>query len=518
MVSSKQPQRSRKPVPAQAESPGEGHMFRVFMDHSPLLACIKDRNAVIRYANPAWAQRVGKPLQELLGRSEYELFSHEQVERFLRSDTRVFDSGETIELTEQGRIIDGQQSWWHVIKFPIDDEHGERLLGMFALDVTDRVRVQTALAASEAHVKAVLDTAVDAIITIDTTGIVRSFNLAAARMFGYTAAEVVGNNVNMLMPEPYKSEHDSYVRNYLATGVTKIIGIGREVSARRKDGTEFPIDLAVSEVVGGGEHEFTGVIKDLTEQKRTLAELQEREAEARYHREQLTHLTRISTLGEMAAGIAHEINQPLTAISAYAQACQRLLDNADTDPALLTDTLAKIAQQAQRGGDIIRRVRGMASHAQTQRSTGDINAIIWECMEMSAYEARVKGIEIALHLQEGLPAIPIDTVQIQQVVLNLLRNSVDALQNQTGERRVDICSRLRDGALCVSVADNGPGVDEAAAQRLFEHFFTTKRAGMGIGLSMSKSIIDAHGGDLRYEPGAHGATFEFTLPPSKDDD
>ncbi|MDH3713210.1 MAG: PAS domain S-box protein [Gammaproteobacteria bacterium] len=507
-------------MPTRAEPFGEGGMFRVFMDRSPLLACIKDRDAVIRYANSAWAQRLGKPLHELLGRSEYELFSHEQVERFLRSDTRVFDSGETIELTEQGRIIDGEQNWWHVIKFPIDDENGERLLGMLALDVTDRVRVQTALAASEAHVKAVLDTAVDAIITIDTAGVVRSFNLAAARMFGYTAEEVVGNNVNMLMPEPYKSEHDSYVRNYLATGVMKIIGIGREVSARRKDRSEFPIDLAVSEVVGGGEHEFTGVIKDLTEKKRTQAELQEREAEARYHREQLTHLTRISTLGEMAAGIAHEINQPLTAISTYAQACQRLLVNADTDIALLTDTLDKIARQAQRGGDIIRRVRDMASHTHTQthRSTGEINAIVWECVEMSAYEARVKGIEIALHLQENLPVIPIDAVQIQQVVLNLLRNSMDALQNQPGERRVDIRTDLDDEALCVSVADNGPGVNEAAAQHLFEHFFTTKRSGMGIGLSMSKSIIDAHGGGLRYEPGTQGAAFKFTLPLRKADD
>ena len=518
MASRKQPQSAKERAAPHNQPGGEGGMFRVFMDHSPLLACIKDRDAVIRYANPAWAQRLGRPLHELLGRSEYELFPREQVERVLLSDARVFDSGDTIELTEQERLVDGQQSWWHVIKFPIDDEQGERLLGMFALDVTDRVRVQTALAASEAHVKAVLDTAVDAIITIDTQGIVRSFNVAAARMFGYSAQEVLGNNVSMLMPEPYRSEHDGYVHNYLATGETKIIGIGREVSGRRKDGSEFPIDLAVSEVMGGGEHEFTGVIKDLSEQKRTESELREREAEARYHQEQLTHLTRISTLGEMAAGIAHEINQPLTAITTYAQASKRLLQNPGADTGLLADTLDKIAQQSLRGGDIIRRVRGMAAHGQTQREPGDINAIVRECTEMSAYEARVKGIQIDLILQENLPAVPLDAVQIHQVVLNLMRNSVDALQNQTGERRVEIRTALSDKTLYTTVADNGPGVDEAARQHLFEHFFTTKRSGMGIGLSMSKSIIDAHGGDLRYEHGERGATFVFTLPLSGDDD
>ena len=321
----------------------------------------------------------------------------------------------------------------------------------------------------------------------------------------------------MLMPEPYSSEHDRYVRDYLATGIKNIIGIGREAVGRRKDGTEFPIDISVSEVISGGEHEFTAIIKDLTEKKRTEAELQEREAEARYQREQLTHLTRISTLGEMAAGIAHEINQPLTAIASYAQACQRLLGSADPDSALLNDTLVKIAEQARRGGDIIRRVRSMATHRRAQRQSTDINAVVRECAEMSAYESRVKGVDITLQLQEDLPSVLMDAVQIQQVVLNLLRNSMDAVLSQSGERRVVISTSQLADMLCISVADNGPGVDESTAQRLFEHFFTTKESGMGIGLSISKSIVDAHGGSLYYEPGQPGATFKFTLPLVPDD-
>ncbi len=505
-------------VPGRHPTSAAGGMFRVFMDHSPLLACIKDRHSVIRYGNPAWARRLGKPLSQLLGRSESELFPHEQAERFQRSDARVFESGETVELTEQGGIVDGRQSWWHVIRFPIDDEHGERLVGMFALDVTDRVSVQTALAASEAHVKAVLDTAVDAIITIDTSGIVRSFNIAASRMFGYTAEEVIGNNVRMLMPQPYRSEHDGYLSNYLATGERHVIGIGREVAAMRKDGSEFPIDLAVSEVMGGGDHEFTGIIKDLTEKKRTEAELSEREAEARYQRERLTRLTRINTLGEMAAGIAHEINQPLTAIQSYAQACQRLVGAERPDPVLLTATLQKIAEQAQRGGDIIRRVRAMATDAPARREPADVSTIVRDCAEMATYEARLKDVKIILQLEPDLPSVPVDAVQIQQVVLNLLRNSMDALQSHSGERRVVISTRLSEHELSVSVSDNGPGIEAAAAQHLFEHFFTTKEAGMGIGLSISESIVKTHGGELCYAPTQPGATFTFTLPLVDPDD
>ncbi len=506
-------------VAADPPAPGsEGlgwQLFEALAENTPLIAGVKDRDGVIRYANPAWGSHLGVAPAHLIGRSEAEIYPPGTERQFVQGAERVFEDGETVELTEQGgRFGAGGTSWWRVTKFPVR-AGGERLLGILAWDVTDRIHMQTALAASEAYAKAVLDTAVDAIVTIDTRGRINSFNHAAARMFGYRADEVVGRNVRLLMPEPYRASHDGYLSAYLNTGEAKIIGIGREVEARRKDGSVFPIELAVSEVVGGVEHGFTGIIKDLTDKKRTEQQLREREVEARRNQQRMAHLTRINLLGEMAAGIAHEVNQPLTAIATYAQACQRLIKSGAASDQALLETLDKVAAQARRAGEIIRRVRGLARNAEAQRVATDLNAVIHECLALLEHEARLQGIDIVPDLHAGLPVVVADPVQIQQVAINLLRNAMEALQDHdSGEptRRIRI-STARDGnAVRVNVADNGPGVAPEAAAKLFDHFFTTKASGMGIGLAISHSIISAHGGRLWCEPQTAGACFCFTLP------
>jgi two-component system sensor kinase FixL len=365
---------------------------------------------------------------------------------------------------------------------------------------------------AETRLGALLDAAVDAIILIDAAGLIRRFNLAAERMFGYAEDEVVGNNVSMLMPEPYRAQHDGYLHRYASTGERRIIGIGREVQAQRKDGTTFPIELSVGEfkatgeLLPGGEHGFVGFIRDLTERK-----AQTREAEGL--RARLTHVGRLGTLGEMVSGIAHEVNQPLTAIANYASACRRLVRSGRIDGEELAETLEKIGAQAERAGQVIRGLRALVRRRDEQREPLDLNRLIRDVIKLVDFEVRQAGYQIDLELEEPLPPTLGDAVQIQQVVLNLIRNGLDAMLEQARGDRIRIETGLHDGRVEIRVTDSGPGLAPQAQQRLFEPFFTTKALGIGLGLSICKSIITAHRGELIGENDpAGGARFRVRLP------
>jgi two-component system sensor kinase FixL len=372
---------------------------------------------------------------------------------------------------------------------------------------------------AESRFNALLDAAVDAIILIDPQGRITRFNLAAEKMFGYAEHEVAGHNVSMLMPEPYKSQHDGYLHRYFHTGERRIIGIGREVTAQRKDGSTFPIDLSVGEFLTAGqsderrraddrgaEHGFVGIIRDLTERK-----AQTREAETL--RTRLTHVGRIGTLGEMVSGIAHEVNQPLTAISNYASACRRMAQAGTIGGEELTVTLEKIGAQAERAGQVIRGLRALVRRREEVRQTLDVNRLIRDVSKLVDFEIRQSGYGLLMNLHEPLPAASGDPVQIQQVILNLIRNALDAMLEGARGDVIEIDTAAVDGAVEIRVRDSGPGLSPAALERLFEPFFTTKPQGIGLGLSICKSIITAHGGQLTAEaaPGG-GAQFRVRLP------
>jgi two-component system, LuxR family, sensor kinase FixL len=374
-------------------------------------------------------------------------------------------------------------------------------------------------AVAESRFNALLDAAVDAIILINPRGEVTRFNLAAEKMFGYREAEVRGRNVSMLMPEPYRSQHDGYLDRYGRTGERRIIGIGREVMAQRKDGSTFPIDLSVGEFLtstdahegrraedGVSEHGFVGIIRDLTERK-----AQTREAEEL--RMRLTHVGRIGTLGEMVSGIAHEVNQPLTAISNYASACRRMVGAGTIDGPELSGTLEKIGAQAERAGQVIRGLRALVRRRDEVRAPLDCNQLIREVSKLVDFEIRQAGFRLLLDLPEGLPVAVGDAVQIQQVVLNLVRNGLDAMLERAHGDTIEIATSAADGSVQIRVRDSGPGVGAAASERLFEPFFTTKAQGIGLGLSICKSIVTSHGGTLTAEtaPGG-GAQFRVRLP------
>jgi two-component system sensor kinase FixL len=488
--------------------------------------------------------------------------------------------------------------------------------------------------------RALLDAAVDAIVVIDHRGIVEEFSLAAERMFGYTAEEVIGHNVKLLMPEPFRSEHDSHLERYLETGHTRIIGVGREIVSRRKDGTVFPCELAVGRVPDVEPPRFVGFIRDLTRHKEAEEQLKRSEAElrlaqnlanlgnyvvhprgdgpdyfsaqlyrildvpaegpvvpreeffekwvhpsdrarvldafrrldsgapsldieyqvvlrdgrtrhlhhiaqavredggrvlkhvgtihditdrrhaedeARQLQERLTHFSRLSTMGEMAAGLAHEINQPLSAIATYAQACQRFLKQPGSDIADVTEALDQINAQALRAGEVIRRLRNFVKNREVKREWVDCGRLLDDLRTLAETDARLHNVHLHIDVEKGLPAVHADSIQLQQVVLNLVRNAIDATIGCPEDRReiVLMTRRLAEGEIQITVADRGSGLAPGAEEHLFNPFFTTKATGTGLGLAISRSIIRAHGGRLWHTSnGQFGTCFHFTLPAS----
>ncbi len=361
--------------------------------------------------------------------------------------------------------------------------------------------------------KALLDAAVDAIIVIDHRGNIETFNAAAEVIFGFTAQEVTGKNVSHLMPEPYQREHDGYIENYLRTGDATIIGIGREAQAKRKDGSVFPIDLSVGEISTDDQPKFVGIVRDLTERKQS-------EEEVYQTREKLAQFGRLSTLGEMAASLAHELNQPLTAIATYTQACQRLIESGKSDNAEILAVLKKCNAQAQRAGEVIRRLRQFVRKRELGRQEVSCRELIHDIAALAEVDARNSSIPLTIDLAEGLPKMMVDPVQIQQVILNLIRNGIDAMMNmdQYGKGISVAASKFEDDQIRIEVTDHGSGITKEAEEHIFQPFFTTKSSGMGLGLAICRSIIESHGGVLSFTKNpSGGTTFYFTLPTISED-
>jgi two-component system sensor kinase FixL len=359
----------------------------------------------------------------------------------------------------------------------------------------------------EAHLQSILDTVPDATVVIDPDGTMRSFNRAAIRQFGYEAEEAIGHNVNMLMPSPYREQHDGYLHRYMRTGEKRIIGIDRVVVGRRKDGSTFPMTLAVGETRIGDEIRFTGFIRDLTERQESEARLQEAQGE-------LARLARLNELGEMASTLAHELNQPLSAIANYVQGCLRLLSQPiEQQTEMMRGALQETAKQALRAGEIIRHLREMTTRGETDKAPEDVKKLVEEAGALALVGSRERGIRSEFVFSADDDMVLVDRVQIQQVLMNLMRNAIEAMKDSARRELTVRTVPLGDTQLQIEVSDTGPGIAEDIASRLFQPFVTTKAGGMGIGLSISRRIIQSHGGDLSYRKNdAGGATFSFTLP------
>ena len=362
---------------------------------------------------------------------------------------------------------------------------------------------------SEVRLDSLLNTAVDGIILIDDAMRILVFNSACEQLFGYEAEEVIGENVSMLMPHEYAHEHDDYVNHYMETGERRIIGIGREVRGQHRDGTDFPIELSVGEALTPAGRQFVGIVRDLRPRKAVERRLNQLQAE-------LVHLARVSAMDEMGSAVAHELNQPLTAVMLYLQAVTRriagLNGDGPQDP-MITETIDKAKREAERAGNIIQRMRHFVEKREPDRRSVALHTLVDDTLELTSVGTNSEGIQTHVELPDDLAPIEADPVQIQQILVNLLRNAFEAVRGST-DPKVFIRARQMPETVVISIEDSGPGIPQEVHERLFKAFSTSKRTGMGLGLSISRSIAQNHGGDLSVDPGGNGrgATFQLTLP------
>ena len=356
------------------------------------------------------------------------------------------------------------------------------------------------------HLASILASVPDAMVVIDEHGRMIAFSAAAEAMFGYAAQDVLGRNVNLLMTGQDFDRHDVYMESYLGGKAPKIIGIGRLVLARRADGSEFPVDLKIGEARIGDRRIFTGYIRDITEQRRAEQRMRELQAE-------LLHFSRMSTVGTMASGLAHELNQPLTAVANYLEASRDLLNSPDPKTvSMVQEALDEAAKQSVRAGRIIRRLRDYVARGEIDAKGCNLKSLLVDAVTLAKMGAEADPIDITLEVATGVTVF-VDQIQVQQVIVNLVRNAAEALV-ETPKGKIDISvQELDDRFVSIAVEDNGPGLPSDIADQLFRPFATSKSNGMGLGLSICKTIIEAHGGEISAKTGVNGgARFVFQLP------
>jgi len=353
---------------------------------------------------------------------------------------------------------------------------------------------------------ALIDTVPDAMILIDEAARIISFSHGAELVFGYTEADVLHENVSLLMPSPDREKHDGYVAQYLKTGEKRIIGLGRATTARRRDGSTFPIDLSIGEFMLGEQRVFAGFIRDLTETQKTERALHNLQSE-------LAQVSRITTMGTLATSIAHELNQPLTAVANYAQSARDLLDKpGPEDLAMVGEALDECAKEALRAGQIVQRLRNFISRGESIRQIYSLQRVIKEATALALINGDARDVEFTTQLDFDHDLLLMDPVQIQQVLVNLIRNALEAMENSAVKKLVISCTKSDSKMARIAVSDSGPGLEPHVAERLFHPFISTKSSGMGLGLSICHTIVNAHGGKIWVEPSELGGTsFNFTL-------
>jgi len=454
--------------------------------------------------------------QRLMGWSEAEVMG-QHVATFYPQDARQAGKpqADLARVQVEGKIEedawflrkDGSEFLAHVSITALHDHAGVlRGFGKVLRDVTDQRASERALDASAEHLRSILSTVPDAMVVIDERGKILSFSAAAERLFGFQEVEVLGENVRCLMPSPDRERHDGYIERYLTTGERKVIGVGRVVVGLRKDGTTFPMELSVGEATGHGPRVFTGFVRDLTDRQRTQARLEELQAE-------LIHIARVSGMGTMASTLAHELNQPITAVANYVEAVRDLLARPDPDDLpMIREALGDAAGEAIRAGNIVRRLRDFVARGEVEKSVEDLPAVIHEAAALGLMGARDQGLDPIFELDADATPVLIDRVQIQQVVINLARNAVEAMSGVDQPRLWLSTHDQGDGLVRVTIADNGPGVAPGIAGQLFTAFVSTKTEGMGLGLSICRTIVEANGGRIWHEPRPGGGSqFHFTL-------
>jgi two-component system sensor kinase FixL len=610
------------------------------VEQSPNSILITDYEGVIEYVNPKFTENSGYGSIESVGKTPALLKSGRMPQSIFKDLWDTIKSGQTWRGDLRNRRKDGTLYWDRVAISPIINSKGDitHFLSI-QTDITEHRKTEERLRESDNRVRAIVETAAEGIITVDEAGTIDSFNPAAEQIFGYPRSEVIGKKIDLLIPsQPGVRQEDSFA-SFLSASRGKGPGAGLELTGRRKDGSMFPMELAVGEFQDGVGPFFAGIVRDITERKRMEITLKEErnfidavlatsaalivvldgegrivrfnkaceeatgyafgqvrgtpfgepildskevdivtrkleelrtsrtpnrfeshllnkagerrliswnntvltdkdgsaeyiigtgidmterrraEIQARKHQAELAHVDRLSLMGEMATGLAHELNQPLTSIYAYSQACLRMLRAGRERSDRFVSAVEQTAQRAEQAGEIIRRIRNFVRKQTPLKKDINLNLVINKAIKFIEAEVRDKGVAIVLDISEPIPMVAADAVQLQQVLLNLMRNSIESMLDSVQEERVMTINtrKVVKSSVQVTVNDTGRGVDEKCRDRVFDAFYTTKANGMGMGLAISRSIIEDHGGKLWVTSGmGRGASFHFTLPLSQD--
>ena len=461
----------------QPQSPGTD-WAQAYLDVAEVMILVIGVDQTVRLINKKGCRVLGYPEEEIVGKNWFESFLPEHVKGQVQEVFAQLVSGkvepvvysENSVLTSSGdeRLI----SWQNTLLY---DEKGQ-ILGTMSSgsDVTERKKHEVALRRSEAELRAIVENAVDGIVTIDPSGTIQSFNPAAEEIFGYSSDEVIGKNVKLLMPEPDHSQHDEYISNYLKTRQRKIIGIGREVMGQRKDGSTLPLHLAVSEIRLDDRVMFTALVHDLTGFKR----MQEEVLQAR----------NLAAIGEMAASVAHEIKNPLAGISG---AIHVLRDNLAADESLC-EVLDEILLQVKRLDNSVRDLLLLSKPWKPEKQICDVRALVEDIVSSASRQEAFDQVKF-LFSGESKLEVDVDPVMFEQVLWNLLHNAAQAMPE--GGQIECLFGREEDSVI-IMVADTGDGIPFSFQDRLFRPFFTTKTQGTGLGLTICKNIIEAHNGSI----------------------
>jgi two-component system, LuxR family, sensor kinase FixL len=463
----------------------------------------KDLNGTVTSWNAAAERLFGYRATEMIGQSVRRLLPPDRIDEEFAILARVgrgerLTRFETIRVTKAGKEIPVSLSFT-----PIRDATGTIVgISKTARDQTETERAALESRRREGLLRSILDTVPDGMVVIDQLGIVRFVSVAAERMFGYTAEEIAGRNVNLLMPSPHAESHNAYIARYLATGEARIIGVGRIVAGRRRDGSTFPMELQIGETRSPESRLFVGFVRDLTERQARDRRVSELQAE-------LIHVSRVSELGQMVTALAHEVDQPLTAIANYLSGIRRLLD--DASPPRLHEAIERVTEQTRRARDIVRGLRSLVRGEPGVSRPENLEAVIQEATAL-ALVGRTAVPEFVSRIAPDARLAVIDKVQIMQVLLNLMRNAMEAMA-ASPVRRMTVTAVRRDDRIEIAMSDTGPGLAPEVREKLFQPFVTTKAGGLGVGLSLCRTIVQGHGGDLTAEDGEGGGTvFRFSVP------
>ncbi len=478
--------------------------YFTIVESSPVAMVMVGGDGVIQFNNTETERMFGYRHGELLGQSIDVLVPAHLRKRhadfrkgFLRSPSkRPMGAGRDL----MGLRRDGSEFPVEVGLTPIQARAGLLVLATI-IDITDRKKTEDETQRHIAELEAAVMGAVDGVVVIDESGIIEWLNPAVGRLFGYERDELIGQDVRLLIPEPYQSEHDS-LRDYDSAGEAKIVGIGRAVEGRRKDGSVFPIDMAVGAVPMAGKRLLAGFIHDLSERRKLETRLDQLRED------------RLKVMGEMAAALAHEINQPLAATGAYIGTAERLLKMAPAQrPTKVEEVLDFARQQVMQAGRIIQNVREFADRAEPNKTHEHLHELIHEVAEFILGKVKQAGAALLLDLDAPEDRVIVDKIQIKQALVNLVQNAIEAVSGG-GVREIRISTRLAgSNEITVDIEDTGPGILEDMKAKLFEPFVGTKIKGMGVGLSIARSIIESHYGKISIDANpAGGATAAFTLP------